>query len=147
MVDKLLSCPFCGSEPDTTQTRILENWFAGCHNVECEFNPTTSGYDLEDEAITAWNTRISTTPNNAELVYKKKYESVMRWVTVAADDLRRLSNNPDAVITKQELLKAWCALDSIFFENAGWYQDVEEVETALAPQSNKMGGANNGKGV
>ena len=52
---KLKPCPFCGSTPEVD--RLDGEWIVSCENPGCRIYPHTSGDDLVDDAIAAWNER------------------------------------------------------------------------------------------
>lgn len=57
MSDKLKPCPFCGGQGDYYYIMTMRKHWIGCHNCNC----ATDGYDTEEEAIEAWNTRAELT--------------------------------------------------------------------------------------
>ena len=52
---ELLTCPFCGSEAEISQT-YRYTWVVGCANDDC---PCWCGteFDTKEEAVNFWNTR------------------------------------------------------------------------------------------
>ena len=58
---QLLPCPFCGKEPeiDKYKVRDVMVWDIGCMNDDCDVHVETDIFESEEEAIIAWNTRIS----------------------------------------------------------------------------------------
>lgn len=53
----LLPCPFCGGKATLTNVRMSGHIFkVGCYNELC-WRPGTDGFDREDHATAAWNSR------------------------------------------------------------------------------------------
>ena len=57
---KLLSCPFCGKEPEIDQYKVngIMVWNVSCMNDECEVHVETDDFESKEEAITIWNQRV-----------------------------------------------------------------------------------------
>lgn len=53
MSEELKPCPFCGGKGDYYYIMTMRKHWIGCSNCNC----ATDGYDTEEEAIEAWNTR------------------------------------------------------------------------------------------
>lgn len=58
---QLLPCPFCGKTPatDNYEVRNVMFWNVGCLNDDCQVHVETADFESIEEAIQAWNTRIS----------------------------------------------------------------------------------------
>lgn len=59
MSEELKPCPFCGGQGDYYYIMTMRKHWIGCSNCNC----ATDGYDTEEEAIEAWNTRAERTCN------------------------------------------------------------------------------------
>jgi transcription elongation factor Elf1 len=61
MSEEIKDCPFCGAEgvSDAIAEQSINrtSYQAMCSNGDCHIMPTTFGYDVEQEAIDAWNAR------------------------------------------------------------------------------------------
>ena len=57
MSEELKPCPFCGGEADLRE--VTGGFFVVyCTNIKgCALNPTTLGYETQEEAAEAWNRR------------------------------------------------------------------------------------------
>lgn len=56
-MDKLLPCPFCGTEPRVAKTNDGRTYI-GCDNLRtCPAFPSTYPSVNEEAAVKAWNTR------------------------------------------------------------------------------------------
>ena len=58
---QLLPCPFCGKEPEIDKYKIkgLMHWDVSCMNDYCLVHVETDYFESEEEAIGAWNKRVS----------------------------------------------------------------------------------------
>lgn len=66
-MDELKPCPFCGAEGDINYN--YDKKFAPyCINEDCFLNELDHGFETEQEAIEAWNRRIS----DCEMFYLKR---------------------------------------------------------------------------
>jgi len=77
MVEKLLPCPFCGTENVELYRPVLSSAWA-VHCDDCGFKGRT-GYNVPD-AITAWNTRAP-----ADLRSALEVETIERCAKVAEE--------------------------------------------------------------
>jgi Lar family restriction alleviation protein len=57
----LLPCPFCGKVPEIDKYKIEDmiHWNVSCMNDHCFVHVETDDFESEEEAITAWNKRVS----------------------------------------------------------------------------------------
>ena len=58
---QLLPCPFCGKEPEIDNYKIqsIIYWNVSCMNDHCLVHVETADFESEEEAIGAWNKRVS----------------------------------------------------------------------------------------
>lgn len=59
----LLSCPFCGKEPEIDKYKIkgIMVWNVGCMNDDCSVHVETDDFESQDEAVKSWNQRTNYT--------------------------------------------------------------------------------------
>lgn len=57
--EKPLPCPFCGSEVEIGHPPISSKYYIQCTKSGCVVKPITKSYNSKEEAIAAWNKRIS----------------------------------------------------------------------------------------
>ena len=57
---KPLPCPFCGKDPEIDKYKVKDVmvWNVGCMNDDCFVHVETADFDLEEDAIKAWNQRV-----------------------------------------------------------------------------------------
>ena len=57
----LLPCPFCGKEPEIDKYKIkgVMQWNVSCMNDNCLVHVETDDFESENEAIQAWQKRVS----------------------------------------------------------------------------------------
>ena len=60
----LKPCPFCGGVSTILITEGDIGWSIGCWNVDCDIQPTASGYPNKKHCISVWNTRKGDTDEN-----------------------------------------------------------------------------------
>lgn len=76
-MDKLLPCPFCGSEDVSINEAYWDchgaRYEASCNNPQCAVHPYSDLYDTEAEAAEAWNTRADDYRQAAEY-WQRMYE-------------------------------------------------------------------------
>jgi hypothetical protein len=58
---RLLPCPFCGAEPKMDQYNVkgTNHWDVSCMNDDCLVLVETDEFESQEEAIRAWNKRIT----------------------------------------------------------------------------------------
>jgi len=68
MLEKMISCPFCGFKPSLCNYQrtfiLLWGWgpkyyFVECVNYKCFVNPKTLRFAHAQSAISVWNSRIN----------------------------------------------------------------------------------------
>jgi hypothetical protein len=62
LVERLLPCPFCGSEPLIEDGCNDRPWVVQCMNKDCSAQPFMDHADTKRQAVRTWNTRLTATP-------------------------------------------------------------------------------------
>jgi len=81
MSEELKPCPFCGESPILSVMTYGKEVrpCVSCENLRCSVSPCTEGFEMQAEAIAAWNKRASAAEEQVA-VLRAALESV-RWFT------------------------------------------------------------------
>lgn len=97
-VEEIKPCPFCGSDAESEYAMQDRNTH-GVYCIGCE--ASMDGFDFQEQAIKAWNTR-----------HQPLVESACREIAAQSEDIRELESKLSAC--QQQLEKAQEALKEIY---------------------------------
>jgi hypothetical protein len=101
---KLLPCPFCGNDGGGPIEEALHvshtqnDWHPAydCYSIQCDKCTATMGYSLsEEEAIEAWNTRLSHASHEPASVMREEAAKVEPWSDVVREIVQDVAELPD----------------------------------------------------